>query len=1358
MREGTISIGLTLENGEFRVQAVNTGNILRELRGDLVKTAESTKRLESHFTGFAGQFHRFVVNAASVRFALLDFRDVFLAFPTAIAKSTGEIERLTKLMEGLSKASTKVARQQEAIANTKLVFDIAQNAPFEVKTIADAFVKLKSGGIDPTNGSLQALIDSVSRFGGTSENLKRAAVAIQQMGGKGVVSMEELRQQLGEAVPNAIQLMALGAGKSMPEFVRLISKGTVESSDALSRMLLVMKIVNEGAARELLATLPGAFEQLKTRFELFKNAIGTSGFGDVLTSGIKEFSNFLNGSDAQQFARDIGQSLTKITESVISAISALIRYSDQILFAGKALLAIYVTSKFKDFFDFFGRGYTAIATSISNQRAEDEKRVAFSVRSNAQIVAAEQARHAAVSFAERKRHAEFTANQVTELAQSKAYLASIQADALARQNALNTRKNPVNGQFISRATADEYKASLERLGTHAAVAQAKIDRIQGSIVDSGRRSIEVIGNSSAAVVSATQKATVAVKALSVAQIAANTAMRVGASLYAAVGGGLGLITLALAAGVVAWLNYKSSVEKANDSLRRNRQIEAGRGTESDLKDAEKEQVGIKAKLRDLKIVGRNDTLKFQIFDETTKKDIVVGYDKYEQFLKSKDIELSQKVRQVKESLRKEDVRLDAEGIAFQIKNARDIQRKGFDDDTKAALDAIQQRGANPKNTKAQAKIAQLEFERVSSLKALEAIADINKQEIALTKKYEAEKKAGNVNAAESTKIVLDQLSTDKTAKLGEIKALNDLVSKETTILKSKGGEGDDAKLSKVQTKLAAIRAELAGLNAEFDKKGSGDLAKFLLEVKESKGAKLTPAETTEATQAFGDLAKVKEGLEVVKDSEAVLAKVTERVVALTEEAAGGTTELGRLEKQLVDLKIAAIGLDPVRAAKALINIDAIIAAKDELKEFERVADRLAVKNFAAELNGQADSIRAGLSRDPGAVARAAANRDIEAAAKKRDELIKKSPLEAAEANSAFRNREAAAWEQYARAIETPLQGLNATWQNVTLNMQQATANWAQDFLGTLNQLITTGKADWRGFLLKIVTDFSRIQLDKSLGNVVTNVFGKIGDALTSVINGGDLSAAFSGFSNIFGGVTEVAGKFGGALSEMTDKGVSESTIALIKSAFTTTTKVTVEQAATTALANLATAAYSAATSLQSLGGGAGGEAGGGGGIFGTLLGVAASYFGGSTSLGELGGSLGTTAFSEQSIQLASQTFGFAKGGIMTEFGSAPLRKYANGGIANSPQTALFGEGSQPEAYVPLPDGRSIPVTVSGAGGGGQSVVISIVVNNEKDGSSSETQNSSGDDSSTYRRLAERVKGIVREELVTQVRPGGLLYN
>jgi lambda family phage tail tape measure protein len=114
----------------------------------------------------------------------------------------------------------------------------------------------------------------------------------------------------------------------------------------------------------------------------------------------------------------------------------------------------------------------------------------------------------------------------------------------------------------------------------------------------------------------------------------------------------------------------------------------------------------------------------------------------------------------------------------------------------------------------------------------------------------------------------------------------------------------------------------------------------------------------------------------------------------------------------------------------------------------------------------------------------------------------------------------------------------------------------------------------------------------------------------------------------------------------------------------------------------------------------------------------------------------------------SSFFGFADGGVMTAAGPMALRTYASGGIANSPQLALFGEGSRPEAYVPLPDGRSIPVTMNGTGAGGDVFNISVSVTQAGVASS-------GDDPGG-RDLGRAIASAVRQELLAQKRAGGLL--
>lgn len=116
-------------------------------------------------------------------------------------------------------------------------------------------------------------------------------------------------------------------------------------------------------------------------------------------------------------------------------------------------------------------------------------------------------------------------------------------------------------------------------------------------------------------------------------------------------------------------------------------------------------------------------------------------------------------------------------------------------------------------------------------------------------------------------------------------------------------------------------------------------------------------------------------------------------------------------------------------------------------------------------------------------------------------------------------------------------------------------------------------------------------------------------------------------------------------------------------------------------------------------------------------------------------------------------FGFANGGVMTAAGPLPLRAYAGGGVANSAQLAVFGEGSMPEAFVPLPDGRSIPVTMkasNGSASGGDVFNISVSV------TASGAVQASGADRGQGQDLGRAISSAVRQELLNQRRAGGIL--
>jgi hypothetical protein len=102
--------------------------------------------------------------------------------------------------------------------------------------------------------------------------------------------------------------------------------------------------------------------------------------------------------------------------------------------------------------------------------------------------------------------------------------------------------------------------------------------------------------------------------------------------------------------------------------------------------------------------------------------------------------------------------------------------------------------------------------------------------------------------------------------------------------------------------------------------------------------------------------------------------------------------------------------------------------------------------------------------------------------------------------------------------------------------------------------------------------------------------------------------------------------------------------------------------------------------------------------------LAQQIFAGLASL--FGSSGGTAPWDTLTAQYNSM-FAVARGGVLPgRF--LPLRAFQTGGIASRPTLGLIGEGGRPEAVVPLPDSRHIPVQFTG---GGAQVINQITINN-----------------------------------------------
>lgn len=341
---------LSLDGDDFEIGIKGAGRLLGQFERQAVGSANQVKKLDASVEGLAGKTRDLTIILATAEQALGTIFRATFGWQKSIMDAAGEIERLTVMMRGMSSESDMTKRNLDALADTKFVTDFAQNAPFTMESITDAFIKFRTVGLEPTDGSMKALTDAVATFGGNGDILHRASIAIQQMVGKGVISMEELRQQLGEAVPSAMAIMARSMGMSMSELVVKIESGTVESKTALNKMLAEMALTFDGAGVRMMTTWQGVLQSMGTRWKLFlKEVAGSPEDTDSYFSTVKDMadrmSQWLTSSEAKIFAKELSESLKELAFWMEKSLVFIYENRDAIASLLKVFATWYVVSR-----------------------------------------------------------------------------------------------------------------------------------------------------------------------------------------------------------------------------------------------------------------------------------------------------------------------------------------------------------------------------------------------------------------------------------------------------------------------------------------------------------------------------------------------------------------------------------------------------------------------------------------------------------------------------------------------------------------------------------------------------------------------------------------------------------------------------------------------------------------------------------------------------------------------------------------------------------------------------------------------------------------------------------------------------
>ncbi|HBD1220374.1 tape measure protein [Escherichia coli] len=1248
--------------------------------------------------------------------------DILFGWQKPIVEAASKMERMRVMLRGLNK--DKANPGKAAADDMKYIVDMAKSAPFAMEALTDSFVKFRSAGLDPTDGSLKTLVDSVARFGGDSELLKRASIAVQQMSGKGVVSMEELRQQLGEAIPTAMNAMAKAAGLTMGELTKAVASGTVEAKNALALMFKELKMQNEGAASEMMNTFTGTLAQMQTAFTLFADKVGQAGYLSSLKEGMKELTSLMNSTDGMSFAHSLGSGLTTAVDGLRDLAMWLIKNQELVIAFGKVVAAMVafkllkagisgvigtasqMTSAFANMSTTIQGTFNLASTAVKRfNRAASMglspiPSLIFAIRNAFSGLVAFMAANP-IGFA-------FTA-AVTAVSSLIFYMQVLRGKI---EDVVNkVREIPEAMTAADRAMLESAKREKDR----------QISKLEKEVTTGKRSQVSrdgLVYETDVDVNSTKQQLENLKKERD--DIAKTLGEGIEKSVYKSVTKGLD--------DAIAEVNQKANVSlvanaKELEQLNKKNEEIAGR---TDLSDHEKSQLRAANNAKIERLYSEADLQKLKGYQDIQKGILNDLVNLNEDFKKATTANNTEQLKEIQ-------ARIDA-----QIANKKSIEEQIENVTTSLSVKA----GSGLKSING-GKIGEFSSTPVDANS--KTMTGFWKQQMD-SKRYQRVNLDGSalydlqgqpVVGPRQLKEQLRQKKIYGDVKLEQLSE-NDRIAVIKTLTKARELDAEAADKAANRTAKAAERA--AKKEQAAQQKLAAGYQKALDKADQLMGQM---GESSKATVSFDqslrDTTKSLTDLANAVPNEFITQEMIDKAKKRLEDLKNATPEYREMfNRRNVEQMISTWAPE----ADSIISAGYTPSREEKVADFEDTYNR----NLKAliELRDKAS--------DPKVVA---------LYTKKINQLI-------AAGNTALIKETGTATQKLALEYENLAEQIESTWTDLFSGLTDV-----------LTDFVINGKMSFSSLSQSILKDITNMVVKSQITLPLMNMLGmgttaagssQSGNLLTGVASavanqGVRISNTVNGDKSVGEATKETSSSVTGLgqTTQQTTSAIGTATNAIgswVSGLFDSTEAKDAETKAVKdsifSMQNLSSVTGALSAAFAMLGANASGSGN-------KWLNFGATVASGLVSVWAGGGFDSATSNSAKTAtsSVADGTKGipaipkFANGGIFGKDGVIPLRAYQKGGIANSPQLALFGEGSMNEAYVPLPDGRTIPVTLStdGMSGGGNVLSpVSIEINVHSDGSTTE----SGDTESIWNNAAQRMKAIALETIAQEKRPGGSL--
>lgn len=194
-------------------------------------------------------------------------------------KANVEVESLNRTFKALTGSAEAAGKEMVYITDVSNKLGLAVIDAGKAYASLSASTKGTAAEGKTTRDVFEAVSMSMSVAGKSSADTSGALQALAQMAGKGVVSMEELRQQLAERLPGALNAAASGLGITTAELTNLVSTGRLTANELFPALTKGLNDLYGASAKsgEQTATLTQTWNRFTNTMTEFFASIGDQG-------------------------------------------------------------------------------------------------------------------------------------------------------------------------------------------------------------------------------------------------------------------------------------------------------------------------------------------------------------------------------------------------------------------------------------------------------------------------------------------------------------------------------------------------------------------------------------------------------------------------------------------------------------------------------------------------------------------------------------------------------------------------------------------------------------------------------------------------------------------------------------------------------------------------------------------------------------------------------------------------------------------------------------------------------------------------------------------------------------------------